>query len=186
MGFHTFNADQAERLEDGAARYRYLSREELLGALDIASTDTVADIGSGTGFYTDDVAPHAGFVYGVDVQEAMHDYYREKGVPSNVELMTAEASELPFPDDELDALFSTMTFHEFAEDEAIAELARILSPGSRVVIADWTATGTGQAGPPLDERFSGVDAEKSLSDYGFEITSLVERPETFLLTAQMV
>lgn len=28
-------------------------------------------------------------VYAVDVQEAMHEYYREKGVPSNVECVTA-------------------------------------------------------------------------------------------------
>lgn len=113
----------------------------------------------------------------------MHEYYREKGVPSTVDLVTAGASDLPFPEDELDALFSTMTFHEFATDNALAELARVLSPGATVVIADWTATGTGDAGPPLDERFVGSEAEELLSAHGFDVRSLAERPETFLLTA---
>lgn len=70
MGFHTFDADQADRLEDAASRYCYLSREELLDALAPSPTDTVADIGSGTGFYTDDVAPHVEYVYAVDAQES--------------------------------------------------------------------------------------------------------------------
>lgn len=59
MGFHMFDTDQADQLEDAGSRYRYLSREELLDALDLSPTDTVADIGSGTGFYIDDVAPQA-------------------------------------------------------------------------------------------------------------------------------
>jgi hypothetical protein len=54
------------------------------------------------------------------------------------------------------------------------------------VITDWTATGTCEAGTPLNERLSGLDAEKRISNYGLEITSLAERPETFLLTAQMI
>lgn len=183
MGFHTFDAAGADRLEDAASRYRYLSRDELLYALDPASTDVVADIGSGTGFYTDDVAPHVGAVYAIDVQEAMHGYYRDKGVPSNVELVTAGAGDLPFEDDVLDAVVSTMTFHEFADDEALAELARVTSPTARVVLADWTATGDGDDGPPLDERFSATDAETLLSTHGFDVLSVAERHETFLLTS---
>jgi predicted TPR repeat methyltransferase len=77
MGHHTFDAGKAAKLEDAAARYRSVSREELLWALDPTGTDAVVDLGSGTGFYTDDVAPHVDRVYAVDVQEAMHDHYRE-------------------------------------------------------------------------------------------------------------
>lgn len=183
MGFHTFDADRADNLEDAAARYRYLSREELLYALDPSPEDTVADVGSGTGFYTDDVAPHAGRIYAVDVQPAMQEYYRQKGTPSNVALVTAAASDLPFADDELDGLFSTMTFHEFAGDDALAELARVCAPGATVAIADWTASGVGETGPPLDERFTGRDAQEALMDHGFDVTSLAGRLETFLLTA---
>lgn len=183
MGFHTYDVERADSLEDAASRYRYLSREELLHALDPSADDVVADVGSGTGFYTDDVAPHAGRVYAVDVQVAMHEYYRRKGVPSNVDLVTAGAGDLPFADDTFDGIFSTMTYHEFADDRALAELARVCAPGATVAIADWTATGDGEAGPPLDERFSGGEAHDALVRHDFEITSFAERRETFLLTA---
>lgn len=183
MGFHTFDVGRADELEDAAARYRYLSREELLAALDPAPTDAVADVGSGTGFYTDDVSPHVERVYAVDVQPAMHAYYRRKGLPANVDPVAAAAADLPFRDGELDGAFSTMTFHEFAGDGALAELARVLSPGATVAIADWSSAGAGEAGPPLDERFDADEADAMLSERGFDVRSLSRRPETFLATA---
>lgn len=184
MGFHTFDADGADRLEDAARRYRYCSAEELLGALSLSGEERVADLGSGTGFYTDDVAPFAGTVYAVDVQEAMHEYYREKGVPSNVALVTAEVADLPFDDGGLDAAVSTMTYHEFAGEAALAEVGRVLAPGGRVVVVDWSANGRGTAGPPLDERFDVTAASEALASAGFEIESAVERPETFVVVAR--
>ncbi len=108
MGFHTFDADKAEKLED-LSRYQYLSVDELLATFEPRLDDTVADIGSGTGFYTDEIAPHVEKVYAVDVQPAMHETYQEKGVPENVEFVTAEAADMPFDDDALDAVVSTMT-----------------------------------------------------------------------------
>lgn len=68
MGHHTFDATDAANLEDAGRRYRSVSREELLWALALDGTETVADLGSGTGFYTDDIAARAGHVYGVDIQ----------------------------------------------------------------------------------------------------------------------
>ncbi|ELZ00218.1 class I SAM-dependent methyltransferase [Natrialba aegyptia] len=184
MGYHTFDAERADKLEDAGQRYRFVSAEELLWALSLSPNDTVADLGSGTGFFTDDVAPHAGEVFAVDVQEEMHEYYREKGVPENVDLVTSDVSDLPF-DDALDAVFSTMTYHEFASDEAIAEIRRVLAPDGRLVIIDWAATGSGEDGPPVDERYSADEATAALRDAGFTIEHEAVRPETFLLIATL-
>ena len=179
MGFHTFDADRADALED-AGRYRFCSREELLAAVDPASDDVVADIGSGTGFYTDEIAPFAGHLYAVDVQAEMHERYRDKGAPDAVEFVTAEASSLPFEDDELDAAFSTMTYHEFAEDAALDELARVIRPGGRVVTVDWSRSGSGSDGPPMDERFGLGDAVGAFEDAGFTTVDGKTRKETFV------
>jgi SAM-dependent methyltransferase len=214
MGFHTFDPESADRLED-ESRYRYCSREELVGALaldsgregsvadsDSGPTASVADLGSGTGFYTDDVAPFAGEVKAVDVQDEMHELYREKGVPENVELVTADIGDLPFGDGELDAAFSTMTFHEFAgsgsEDDEGGEMnastevdagsevavARVLRDGGRFVVADWTANGDGESGPPVSERYDCDEAVELLENAGFGIVRADERPETFLIIAE--
>ena len=181
MGHHTFDATKASKLEDAASRYRYVSRDELLWALELASSETVVDLGSGTGFYTDAVAPHVEHVYAVDIQDQMHDVYREKGLPENVELVTSGVESLPFADDHLEKAVSTMTYHEFASDEALAELARVLEPGGRVVVADWSAEGTGDPGPPLTERFTATNAATALQDAGFDIGFQATRPETFLV-----
>lgn len=186
MGFHTFDPDSADKLED-ESRYRYLSREELVAGLDSGRNlelGRVADLGSGTGFFTDDVAPFAAEVRAVDLQSAMHDLYREKGVPENVALVTADVSDLPFDDGELDAAFSTMTFHEFAGEGALAEVARVLGPGGRLVVADWTANGAGESGPPVGERFDRDEAVDLLDDAGFEVVRADERPETFFVVAE--
>ncbi|MBO4248962.1 methyltransferase domain-containing protein (plasmid) [Halomicrobium sp. IBSBa] len=183
MGFHTFDAARADKLEDAARRYRALSAEELLWALSLDGDDVIADLGSGTGFYTDDAAAIADTVYAVDVQSEMHDYYREKGVPDNVELVTSGVADLPLATDALDAAFSTMTYHEFADEAALAEIARVLTDGGRLVVADWAASGSGDAGPPLDERFTASQTIDALRDAGFTIEHDAVRPETFLVIA---
>ncbi|WP_435102600.1 class I SAM-dependent methyltransferase [Halarchaeum sp. P4] len=181
MGYHTFDAAKASKLEDAARRYRYISREELLWALDVNGTETVADLGSGTGFYTDDVAPQVESVYGVDLQAEMHEQYREKGLPENVELVESDVVDLPFDDDTLDAAFSTMTYHEFASEQALEEIARVVRPNGRLVVADWSADGDGEAGPPLEERYDGDAVVTELRDVGFEIEFWATRRETFLV-----
>jgi ubiquinone/menaquinone biosynthesis C-methylase UbiE len=182
MGFHTFDAEGAGRLED-PTRYAYLSVDELLALFDPGPDERIADLGSGTGFYTDDVAGHAGRIYAVDVQTEMHEYYREKGVPDAVDLVTAAVDELPFSDGFLDAAYSTMTFHEFATPAALAEVARVLRPGASLGIGDWTATGDGERGPPLSERFDAERATALLGDAGFRIDSVSDRRETFVVAA---
>jgi ubiquinone/menaquinone biosynthesis C-methylase UbiE len=179
MGYHTFDADAADRLED-AGRYRFCSREELLGHLDLDWRATVGDIGSGTGFFTDDVAPLVGRIYAVDVQRAMHDYYRSKGVPENVELLTGTADAIPLADDSLDGALSTMTFHEFATGESVAELRRIIRKNGPLVVVDWSAAGSGDHGPPLEERYDMLEAMELLETAGFEISCAHERVDTFL------
>jgi ubiquinone/menaquinone biosynthesis C-methylase UbiE len=183
MGHHTFDADRADQLEKSERRYRVLSAEELLWALSVDGDETVADLGSGTGFYTDEVAPAVDQVYAVDIQDAMHEYYRQKGVPENVDLVTSGIDDLPLETNSLDAVFSTMTYHEFAGQQALSEIGRVLGPDGSVVIVDWAASGSGRRGPPLEERFSAAATADALSQHGFTTDFEAVRSETFLLIA---
>lgn len=183
MGFHTYPVERAAQLED-PSRYRYCSREELLGMLALDGTETVVDLGSGTGFYTDDVAPFAERVYAVDLQAEMHELYREKGLPANVTPVTADVADLPFEDGECDAAVTTMTYHEFHSEAALAEVRRVLGSGGRFAIVDWSAAGSGEEGPPTEERYDLATASEQLEESGFKITYSNERPETFVLSAR--
>jgi ubiquinone/menaquinone biosynthesis C-methylase UbiE len=182
MGFHTYDVDRADRLED-PGRYEWASAEELRGLLSVGAGDAVADLGSGTGFYTDDVAPRARTTYAVDVQPGMHARYAEKGMPANVRRITASVADLPLAEDALDAAFSTMTYHEFASDAATAELARVLRPGGRLVTIDWSRHGDGLEGPPLDQRYDLGHAVDAAEAAGFTVDRAMSRDETFVCRA---
>jgi ubiquinone/menaquinone biosynthesis C-methylase UbiE len=184
MALHTFDASRAEALED-VSRYRFCSREELHALVAPHAEMVLADLGSGTGFYTDQLAPSVDTCYAVDVQEVMHERYREKGVPENVELVTAAVSDMPFADDALDAAFSTMTYHEFANDDSLAELRRVLRPGGRLVAVDWDGDGRGAAGPPTDARYDLSHAVDLHTDHGFTVEVAESRPETFVFVSRL-
>jgi ubiquinone/menaquinone biosynthesis C-methylase UbiE len=180
MGFHTFDPERADRLED-VSRFRFCSREELLQHL--PRDGTVLDVGSGTGFYTDEVAPFVASLVALDVQRVMHDRYRERGVPDNVTPVTAGAERLPFREDAVDGAFSTMTFHESTTPAALSDLNRALGPASPFVVVDWSARGNGEAGPPRNERFDSERASDLLRDAGFTVDVAAERSETFHVLA---
>lgn len=184
MGFHTYDVDRADALED-PARYEYLSVEEVLALVDTRPTDVVLDVGSGTGFYTDHFAPYAGTVYALDLQAEMHAIYREKGLPENVVPVTAAADNLPFGTGTVDHAVTTMTYHEFASETALSELARVLRPCGQFGLADWTGAGEGAEGPPLAERYDLADAIEALDAVGFAIDHAEERRETFIVRARL-
>jgi ubiquinone/menaquinone biosynthesis C-methylase UbiE len=183
MGHHTFDASRAEVLEQAAWRYRFLSAEELLWGLAPDPNATVADFGSGTGFYTDVVAPHVSRLHAVDIQPEMHEYYREKGVPENVELVTSGVDDLPLSTASLDCAFSTMTYHEFASGDAIREIRRVIKSGGRFAVADWNGSGAGEDGPPLAERYTLSEMTSALESGGFRIEHTADRRETLLVVA---
>jgi ubiquinone/menaquinone biosynthesis C-methylase UbiE len=182
MGFHTFDPERADRLEDDA-RFRFCSREELLALLGAHPGMRLMDLGAGTGFYTRELAPHVGRLLAVDVQPAMLDAF-EADPRAAVDLLVADADTLPVADDALDAVVSTMTFHEFAGPSSLAELARTLRPGGRVVTVDWSGTGDGDAGPPRAERYDLGEAVAQLTDAGFTVERATERVETFVCVAR--
>ena len=176
---HRFDPAAADKLED-TERYRYLSRDELVEALDPDSEDRIADIGSGTGFYSRDLASFVERVVAVDLQPAMHGAFRSAGLPPNVIQVLAKADSLPFVDAAFDGLFSTMTLHEF-DRGAPTELYRVLASDGRLVVVDWSGAGAGERGPPLESRLEPATAADLVEGAGFEVIETRSRPETFVI-----
>lgn len=179
---HTFDVERADLLED-VGRYRFCSREELV-ALVGSDVDHLVDLGSGTGFYTRDLAPHVEECVGLDVQRPMHELHRDHGLAANVSLLTGDVDALPFADDSLDVVVTTMTFHEICTPEGLEEVARVLQAGGRLVSVDWSADGEGEAGPPREERESADSATALLERAGLVVERAEERPETFVVVAR--
>jgi hypothetical protein len=73
-----------------------------------------------------------------------------------------------------------MTFHEFATEASMTEVARVLAPGARFGVADWSANGRGEAGPPREERYDLAAAKEMAEAAGLTVVHGSERRETFV------
>lgn len=183
MAFHTFPAEEADRLDD-PERYRYCSLEELRAMVDPSPEATVLDLGVGTGFYAVDIARDVDRLVGLDLQRVMLDHLLARDAPASLDPVLGLVEALPVSAGAVDVAYSTMTFHEYATPEAHAAVARALRPGGRLVTVDWTSEGSGESGPSLDERFDLVGAVDQLQAAGFHVTRAEERAETFVLVAR--
>jgi SAM-dependent methyltransferase len=146
--------------------------------------DAVLDVGCGTGTLAMEAARRvgrAGRVTGVDPSPEQIARARAKAARRHVpiEFQIGVIEQLAFPDQTFDVVFSTLMMHHVPESlkrQGLAEIARVLKPGGRLVIADFTRKQerTGQAarfhagGSSMEELaalvsdagFSEVDTEK--------------------------
>lgn len=185
MTAHTFPVDNADKLES-TDRFRYCSAEELRDyvTIGVKEEDRVVDIGSGSGFFTREVAPAVDELIAIDLQPEMHRYHQEAGCHDRTILVAGTAEDLPIATRSVQTVFSTMTFHEYAQPTAFDEIKRILKPGGRHVVVDWSPSGPGTSGPPLAERVSLTEATRVHRNRGFVIETARNRQHTFLLSAR--
>jgi ArsR family transcriptional regulator len=98
----------------------------------------VADLGCGTGSMVALLAPHVRRVIGIDASQEMlaaaHDRTAEF---SNVELRPGALESLPLADASVDAALLTLVLHHVPSPAAaIAEAARVVKPGGRLLVID--------------------------------------------------
>lgn len=125
--------------EDDPGQYR-----AVFDALEVGLGDEVLDVGCGTGGGVRALAtrfPTAGLVVGIDKSETMVAEARARtaaarpGACAPVEFEVADAHRLPFPDASFDAAYSLRVFEIVGDPRAaLAEMARVLRPGGRVVV----------------------------------------------------
>jgi len=113
-------------------------RDAALERAALHPTAVVADIGAGTGFLAQGLAPLVARVHVVDQSLEMIAVARQNlAAFDNVEYHIAEGTRIPLPDASLDAVLANMYLHH-AHDPlaAIREMVRLLRPGGRLVITD--------------------------------------------------
>jgi len=131
---------------EGFNRDEWQKPEEVIRVLDIRAGDQVADVGSGSGYFTfrlaNAVGP-GGKVFAVDVDRRMNDYLRERARVEghkNVEVILAEPDDPGLPPSGVDMIFSVNTYHFLERRTAyFARAGKYLRPGGRVVIIDFNS-----------------------------------------------
>src|SRR5688572_5349168 len=104
----------------------------------IEPTLVVGDLGCGTGQLTEVVAPYVRQVIAVDSSADMLDAARLRvSAARNVDLRQGELESLPIDAGELDAAMLSLVLHYSpSPGRALAEVARVLRPGGRVLVVD--------------------------------------------------
>jgi SAM-dependent methyltransferase len=124
---------------------------EILDGLRLRGDETLLDLGCGRGAVLLTAAkllPN-GRAIGVDIWRAdQTDNSQEntlrnaelEGVADRVEVRTADITELPFDDNSVDVIVSSLVVHNIpsqdGRDKAIREAARVLRPGGKLVLVD--------------------------------------------------
>jgi ubiquinone/menaquinone biosynthesis C-methylase UbiE len=126
---------------DHVSRWLQELQLEALAALGPRLDDRLLDVGCGSGAAVRAAARTVDRAVGVDLSEGMIDRAHEvaRATP-NVEFSVADAEALPFEDATFTAVLCTTSFHHYPSPErAVAEMARVLKPAGRVVIADMVS-----------------------------------------------
>jgi ubiquinone/menaquinone biosynthesis C-methylase UbiE len=109
-----------------------------------APTDTILDVGTGTGFAAFAMASDAGRVVGADLTPQMlaqgRRLARERGLEAKLEWIVAVAENLPFADNAFTVTTSRYASHHFHDlPRALREMARVTQSEGRVVLCDVVA-----------------------------------------------
>ena len=134
-----------EFFSSASGRWDHLRQELFGGAFQLHAlialldpTLVVGDLGCGTGQLAALLAPHVGRVIGVDGSPDMLQAARAKWHDrSSVEFRLGNLETLPITDGELDVAVMALVLHHVPEPaRALAECARALKAGGRVLIVD--------------------------------------------------
>lgn len=164
--------------------------KRILTKLNISANQSVADVGSGTGYFTlplvelADPAP----VYAVDIDSNLLEELGEKAEKtglSNIIYINGDARELasllPEP---VDVVLIANTFHGVEQPAVFAEqVYQSLTVDGRLVILNWhdrpkeeTPIAGAPRGPPQELRLTPEETQERISSVPLTTTSIVELP----------
>jgi ArsR family transcriptional regulator len=128
---------------------------------------TVGDLGAGTGQVAASLAPFVRRVVAVDGSAPMLDAARRRLAPfGNVELRRGELEALPIEDGALDAAVLSLALHLAPEPaRVLAEAARVLRPGGRLLIVDMMPHERTDLSESMGHLWPGFDAD-SIAAWG--------------------
>lgn len=155
----------------------------LLGLLD--ERWKVADLGCGTGGISQSLAPFVKQVIAVDESSAMLSAAKKRlHGTENVDIRNGRLEALPLADEEVDVALLFLVLH-YAPDPArvVAEAARVLRPGGRLLVLDMMPHDRHDLKQSMGHLWSGFGSE-TLADWmrtagveGFRYNTLPPDPE---------
>jgi len=134
---------QAETFNAAAVANAPGMLEALIELAEPAPDERWLEAACGPGIVSRALAPRTGSVLGVDATPAMIEVARREAAAAglaNTGFATADVTALAFPDGEFDGAIARFALHHIpVPGRALVELARVVRPGGKVILADHIA-----------------------------------------------
>jgi len=141
--------------------------EKIVKNLNLRSTDEVADLGAGIGFFAFPMARKAKTVLCVDIEKKMLDVISErmrKKRITNMLPLLGNIQEPPIVDASVDHVLGAFVFHEVDDSRIfVYECNRILKPTGTLTIVDFQKHAPIEFGPPEEIRKSSEQVVRACS-----------------------
>lgn len=158
----------ARVLED-PSRDAWQKPHDVIMALALKKTETVADIGAGTGYFSRRFARHAGAVWAVDIDPKLLEIL-SKGKPDNLKLVHAKTDDPSLPAGAVDTIFICDVWHHIDGRPAyLLKLKKALKPGGRIVVIDFKE-GKLPVGPPPSMKIAEKEMVREFAAAGFQVS----------------
>lgn len=164
---HAFkDAEAWSKVFDDRARDEWQLPDEVLRALELEPTMTVADVGAGTGYFAVRLARAVpqGEVIATDVEPDMVRYLTERAQReglTNVRVIQGTQDASGLAPTSVDRILLVHVWHHLTDRAAFArDLAAALRPGGRVFVVDFQRTA--RRGPPVEMR---LEPEEIIADF---------------------
>ncbi len=157
----------AHTLED-PGRDAWQRPHEVIMALKLRSTEVVADLGAGTGYFSRRLARHAGKVWAIDVDEKLLAIAAQ-GAPKNLQTLLASADSPRLAAASVDTVFICDVAHHIGNRAVYwPRVVSALKPGGRVVMIDFEKRAT-SAGPAVEYRISRDEMVAEMAAAGLKL-----------------
>ena len=170
---HPPSSEEFAKVLDDPSRDEWQKPHDVVMALGLKPTDTVADIGAGTGYFARRFAHHAGKVYAVDIDEKLLAI-AGKGAPPNLQTVLAAPDDPRLPAASVDMIFFCDVLHHIDNRPAYyAKLAKALKPGGKIVVVDFYKREM-PVGPPPEMKIGEDDLIAELRAAGFRVSKKID------------
>ncbi len=166
---------------DRPERIREEQPERALDLIDIKAGNIVADIGAGSGYFTERLARRVGpmgRVYANDIQPGMLDLIEarmEKNKLTNVVTVLGGVNDPKLPAGVLDLALMVDVYHEFSDPEAMLRgLAVSLKPGGRLVLLEYRAEDP-KVNILEDHKMTKKQVQREVEAAGFRLERIDDR-----------
>ena len=119
-----------------------LWKNELINLMNIQSTDTIIDVGSGTGDLIDLILnkKKINSIYSIDLNDEMLQYGKKRFKNKNVHFVKANAENLPFKNNFFDKYIVSFCLRNVTDiKKALNEALRILKPGGTFYCLEFSS-----------------------------------------------